>query len=326
MDVKKIEQMFASKGFTVEVMEFSQLDVNRDYKGYYVLYQTSETVGQFYKKYVEDLIYYLQMNGAIVLPEYKYLKAHHNKGFMELLRNTFSDKSLKTVSSKYYGTPIEALKEDPKLPVVIKQISGSGSTGVYCAKTKKEYEKYVRKVSKTIIADSYLDLHIGIIKNRIKKLLALVSQKYRNKIPKKVYRPFVVQNFIPGLPGDYKVLYFGGKYYTLYRENRENDFRASGGGCLYEVPMEDNIPLLDFARKVVREIDFPIIGMDIGFDGKDYHLFEFQMIHIGPYALQRSNYYFIWKDNCWECVKEKSDLEEEFTRSIYEYIESKYKF
>jgi hypothetical protein len=325
MDVIRIEQMFLARGFNVEVIEFSKLNFNFNYKDYFVLYQTSETIGQFYKKYIEDIVYYLQMNGAIVLPQYKYLKAHHNKGFMELLRNTFVDESLKTISSKYYGAYIEALDDEPKLPVVIKQISGSGSTGVYCAKSNREYEKYVRKSSRTIIGNDYYNLFSTEIKDKIKKSLSIINHKYYSKVKKNICRSFIVQNFIQELSGDYKVLYFGGKYYTLYRENRKNDFRASGGGRLQEVPMEENKPLLDFARKLVLEIDFPIIGMDIGFDGSKYHLIEFQMIHLGPYTLQRSDYYFLWKDNKWECINEKSDLEEEFTRSIYEYIENKYK-
>jgi glutathione synthase/RimK-type ligase-like ATP-grasp enzyme len=324
MDVRKIEQIFTSKGFKVEVLEFSELDYSRNYKGYYILYQTSEAKGQYYKKYIEDVVYYLQMSGAIVLPEYKYLKAHHNKGFSELLRNKFSDESLKTIKSKYYGNPIEALKENPELPVVIKQISGAGSAGIYCANTMKDYKKYVEKVSKTMIEDSYCSLYINIFKSIIKRFLSLVNPKYRTSKSTEVYRPFIVQNLIEGLPGDYKVLYFGGKYYTLFRKNRKNDFRASGSGLFYDVPLEENIALLNFAEKVVKEIDFPIIGMDIGFDGNRFHLIEFQTIHLGPYTLQKANYYFLRKNDKWECVSEKSNLEEEFSRSIYEYIESKY--
>jgi glutathione synthase/RimK-type ligase-like ATP-grasp enzyme len=324
MDVNKLEQLFISKGFNVKVIEFSNLDFNNDYSGYFVLYQTSEAIGQFYKKYIEDIIYYLQMTGAKVLPDYRYLKAHHNKGFMELLRSNFSDDSLKTISSKYYGAAIDALKAETKLPIVIKQISGSGSTGVYCAKTNIEYKNYVKKASRTIIGAGYYNLYSTVVKDMMKKILSIIDSKYYVKISEQVQRPIIVQNLIQGLSGDYKVLYFGGKYYTLYRENRKNDFRASGGGLLKEVPMEENEPLLDFAQKLVREIDFPIIGMDIGFDGNKYHLIEFQMIHLGPYTLQRSNYHFIWNNNQWKCINEKSDLEEEFTRSICEHIENKY--
>lgn len=320
MDVNVLKEKFTERGFVVKVLEFSEVDLKADYCGYYVIYQTSETIGQFYKKYIEDVVYLLKCRGAIVLPDYSYLKAHHNKGYMEAIRNMFKDDDLKSITSKYYGSAIEALKCEPNLPVVIKQISGSGSAGVYCAKTKEEYEKFVKLASNTIISDSYKSIHITFVKNTIKKILSFITNISYKRQPIKVERPIIVQSFIQGLLGDYKVLYFGGKYYTLYRKNRKNDFRASGGGLLYEVPMEDNIRLLNFAKKVVAEIEFPIIGMDIGFDGDKYHLIEFQMIHVGPYTLQNSNYYFTWDSEQWKCIREKSDLEEEFSRSIAEYI------
>lgn len=325
MDVEKIKNFMEKKGYDVTVLQFSDIDFKKNYKDYYVLYQSSELIGQFYKKYIEDIIYFLQLSGAHVLPDYKYLKAHHNKGFMELIRSSFKDESLKTISSNYFGTSKEALKKIPKLPVVIKQISGSGSRGVYLAKTRTEYRKFVKKASRTIIGNGYINYHLTFVKNVVKNLLALISSKYEKNNIEKIDRPIIVQKFIPNLAGDYKVLYFGGKYYTLFRKNRKNDFRASGSGDFSEVKMEENYPLLDFAEKVVKEIDFPILGLDIAFDGTRFHLIEFQMLHIGPYTLQNSNYYFIKKNNRWIRIDKKSDLEIEFARSICDFIKLKEK-
>lgn len=316
MDVPRLKTLFEDQGFAVTVTEFSRLDMKRKYDGCVILYQTSEADGQFYKKYIEDMVFCLEMAGATAVPPYRYLKAHHNKGFMEIMRNSFSDNRLKTISSGYYGNPIEALKDRPDLPVVIKRISGAGSWGVYCARTPEEYERGIRKASGTLLADSFAGLVRGTARLTAKKILGIALPRYRSRKGKEVCRPFIIQNFIGNLSGDYKVLFFGGKYYTLYRENRKNDFRASGSGLLHEVNMEDNPPLLDFASRVVNEIDFPIIGMDIGFDGKQYHLLEFQMIHLGPYALQRSKRFFVWQDGGWKCVEGVSNLEEEFARSV----------
>jgi hypothetical protein len=131
-----------------------------------------------------------------------------------------------------------------------------------------------------------------------------------------------VQTFINGLNGDYKILAFGKKFYTLYRKNRANDFRASGSGLLYEVKDEEQIGLLDFARKLTCEIDYPILGLDVGFDGEKYHLIEFQMIHLGPYTLQVSTYWHEYIEGKWIKFTGKSNLEEEFSRAIMEYINS----
>jgi len=319
MSVESIKSHFVVYGYLVDVIRFSELDLSCDYTGVYVLYQTSEYEGSFYKRYIEDIIYFLEQNGAIVLPKYEYLKAHHNKGYMELLKTTFKDEALKTVKSKYYGNP--NIKNTQNFPMVIKQISGSGSDGVYLAHNDNEYNKAIKKVSQTVIGNSIFHVMIKKIKNNIKRVILWLKKDYRYNISEPIYRSFIVQTFIEGLEGDYKVLYFGGKYYMLYRKNRENDFRASGGGQLFDVPEEEREGLLSFAHRLVMEIDFPIIGMDIGFDGTNYHLLEFQMIHLGPYTLQAANYWHEFIDNKWVRFEGKSDLEEEFSRSIYEYIE-----
>jgi hypothetical protein len=149
-----------------------------------------------------------------------------------------------------------------------------------------------------------------------------IKTKYR-LYPYTFYRKkIIVQNFIRGLQGDYKVIYFGGKYYALYRKNRDNDFRASGSGKLYPVDEKELPGLLEFARKLTLEIDFPIIGMDIGFDGERYHLFEFQCIHIGPYTLQASQFWYEYIDGDWVKGIGSSILEEEYCRTIHNFIKN----
>jgi glutathione synthase/RimK-type ligase-like ATP-grasp enzyme len=320
MNVSKIEQYFTNKGFKVRILKFCNLDIEQSYNGKYVIYQTSEALNGFYKSYIEDLIFHLENQGAIALPKFDYLKAHHNKVYMEMKRYSFRDMSLKTITSKCYGSYQEAVSNIPNnYPVIIKQASGSGSTGVMLAKNADEYKRYVRKVSKVF----YFKNIKSILKDNLKKLLALFIDKYNCKNICIAEQKFIVQNFIKGLAGDYKVLFYGGKYYLLYRENRDNDFRASGSGKLFEVQIQEQENLLNFARKLILEIDFPIIGMDIGFDGKNYHLIEFQMIHLGPYTLQASNYWHEYINGKWCRFEGKSNLEEEFSRSIFDFIESK---
>ena len=65
MDINKIKEYFISRDYTVDVYKFSELDLCRDYKGVYILYQTSEAPGSFYKRYIEDMVYFLEQKGAI---------------------------------------------------------------------------------------------------------------------------------------------------------------------------------------------------------------------------------------------------------------------
>jgi len=323
MDIKKIKYLFESLNFHVNVSKYSEINFDDNFNGTYVLYQSTEDNGQFYKRYIEDIIYYLQLKGAIALPEYKFLKAHHNKGFMELLRKSFKNEELKTITSNYYGNLVDIKFKNYKFPVVVKQISGSGSSGVLLARNKTELSKVVRRNSNGYLFNSILLIQIILTKNIFKILLnKFFSKNYLINVHK-IGKPFIIQNFIKNLPGDYKVLYFGGKYYTLYRSNRKNDFRASGSGIFNDVPENMIEPLLNFSMLVVNEIDFPVIGMDIGFDGNVFHLIEFQMIHIGPITLERSKYFYSKVNNDWIMFESSSNLEDEFCRSIYEFIISK---
>lgn len=324
MDVNKIGNYFKTRDFSVRVCKFSELDLRDDFKGVYILYQSSETAGGFYKRYIESIMFFLEKKGAITLPRYEYLRAHHDKVSMELMRSGFSDNSLKTLESRPYGSWVDALNYDSAFPVVVKAASSSASAGVFLARNKTEYDKIVRKAGKVIVAGGPADLFTGWIKTQAKRLIKLIDpskKKYYwkyNTTP--LSMPLVVQPFVDGLEGDFKVLFFGGKYFSMYRKNRENDFRASGSGSFLGVPDDKFDGLLNFARKITAEINFPMIGMDIGFDGKEYHLIEFQMIDMGTSALQRSEFWHEFRNGKLMRFDGKSDLEEEFSRSILTFI------
>ena len=327
MDIDKIKTYFLAKNYNVNVCKFSELDLSEDYHGVYILYQTSEAPGSFYKRYIEDLIYFLEKQGAIVMPKHELLKAHHDKIFMELMRSKFVDKSLKTIKSMCYGSWVDAQNYDSNFPVVIKRTSSSGGAGVFLAKSRKEFNKYIKKAGNIIIAPSLMNFFIDYFKKAVKKLIKFFSpskSKYQQYDTAPVSTSIIVQTFIEGLSGDYKVLIFGRKYYTMFRKNRENDFRASGSGSFYEVPEKENEGILNFAKRITTEIDFSIFGIDIGFDGKEYHLIEFQMIHLGPSALHKSKFWHEFHDGKWIRYEGVSDLEEEFSRAINDYINLTY--
>ena len=323
MDISKISAYFLARDFSVDVYKFSDLDLNDNFLGVYILYQTAETPGSFYKQYIDDLIYFLEKHGAIVMPKHELLKAHHNKIFMEMMRAKFKDESLKTVKSRCYGSWVDARSYNSDFPVVIKQSSSAGSAGVYLARNRKEYNNKIKKAGNVLVASGLIDLFVNYFKKTVKKLIKYLSPaklKYLQYDTSPVSRSMVVQTFIEGLNEDCKILIFGRKYYARYRKVRVNDFRASGSGISYDVPENEHEGLLNFARKLAAEIDFPIIGLDIGFDGKEYHLFEFQMIHIGTYPLHSSKFWHEFHDGTWVRYEGESNLEEEFSRAINEYI------
>lgn len=319
MDVFKIEKELQKRGYEIIVKKFSKIEYDLEYKDIFILFHITEDRLLVYKSYICDIILYLKSKGAILVPDYDYVRAHHNKVYMEMLRQEFKNEELKTIHSRFFGNAKEAINaaDELKYPVVIKASAGSGSVGVAKADSKDEY---IRKVKDIGTGTFYWDKKDCLI-ILVKKILEKIGVK--RYFYHKYFSKIVVQNFIPNMPGDYKVLYFSGKYYTLKRLNRKNDFRASGSGRLFPVPDAEVEGILNFSEKLVKEIDFPIVGIDLGGDGNRYHLLEFQFVHLGPYTLLNSKYYHVRENGVWKKIYASSNLEEEYARSIDDYIKSR---
>jgi hypothetical protein len=133
-------------------------------------------------------------------------------------------------------------------------------------------------------------------------------------------KKFIVQTFIPNLNGDYRVLVYGEKFYVVYRENRDNDFTASGSGKLN---FEADIPngLLDFAKLIYTKFITPYMSLDIGHLNGKFFLFEFQCLCLGQYTLEKSKFYYRQSSGSWEKVYETPNLEREITVSVIRHVE-----
>ena len=221
MDKNLLEKYFAQFGFEIIFKNFSDVDFkNENYKGQYILYTSSEDKGYNYKNYIEDIIWGLKEQEAILIPDFKYLRANNNKVLMEILRNNSPLNEIKNIQSFHYGTLEELIHHIKRntYPCVIKTAKGAKSTGVHLAKNKYELINFVKEISRTP--------HFFY---EIKDYLRQYKHK-GYKTESKYQRKFVVQEYIPNLKNDWKILIFGKKYYILKRKNRKNDFRASGSG------------------------------------------------------------------------------------------------
>lgn len=312
MNLELLERYFMEYEFSVNFIHFDEVDVKTDkYKNQYVLYTSSEDVRYYYKDYIEDIIYALELKGAKVIPRFKFLRANNNKVFMELMRDILYPSS--SLQSKNYGTLESLLRNLHQIqyPVVLKTAKGAMSKGVFLARNEMELIKYAKKIAST--RNWWKEL--WDIKNAIKHRGKFTfNSKYRNK--------FIVQKFIPSFKNDWKVLVYGNKIFTLKRNFRENDFRASGSG-LFE--FEEQVPqsMLEYAFQCQKVLDLPHISLDIGYDGNEYILIEFQALYFGTKTLEWSPHYFERINEDWQIIRESTVLEKVYVESICEYIKQK---
>ena len=310
MDKGLMTEYFRDNGFRTNYLSFSDIDFSHmDFAGKIVLYTSSEDKGYHYKSYIDDIIFGLSCQGAVLLPDYRYLHANNNKVFMEILRDLVDKEKITGIKSFYLGTLEDLKKKIDKIKstMVIKTARGAMSSGVYLVKGKTNALRRYKKIGRT----RYLYAELWDLKNYIKHKGFKMDSRFRSK--------FILQNFVEGLKHDWKVLIYGNKYYVLQREVRRRDFRASGSGIF---KFTEHLPegLLDYASKIFNLFHVPNFSMDVAYDGENFYVFEFQAVYFGTKTLENASFYFMKKNTSWEVINEKSCLEKVYVESIVQYI------
>ncbi|WP_418892368.1 hypothetical protein [Limibacterium fermenti] len=315
---EELSKQFKVRDFNVIYLYPSQLDMrDKALNGQLILYSSMEDPDGFYKSYVEDIVYGLSLRGAIVIPAYMFLKAHHNKVFMEMLRDMSELSEIKNLTSHHFGA-LEEFEHSfdhtkDNTPLVIKSASGASSSGVRLSTNKKMLFKYIKQLS----------LSKTPFKVRIKEVLR--KYKYDGYTVPSVHRKkFILQSFIEAIDNDWKILVFNDKFYAIRRPNRKHDFRASGSGKpRYLFGKDAQLPngLLDFANRIYQSFNVPMISLDIAFKDSVFYLIEMQFVAFGNSGHHYSKEYYYKKDEQWLLKENTQSIEETYTDSIVSYIE-----
>jgi glutathione synthase/RimK-type ligase-like ATP-grasp enzyme len=318
MDLELLSKYFRESGYELEIIMYGDVDLrNTDWSGRIVIYTSQEDPDYSYKGYIEDIIYALELSGAIVIPSYRFLRADNNKVFMELLRDIADLNSIKTITSHHFGCYEEFMRKSNEIAndkIVIKKPSGAKSHGVYLSETRDSAIKIVKRISKSPLTWEDLKDRIRPFRHKGYKR----NSYNRNK--------FLVQNFVPGLKNDWKILVFGNKFFIEYRGTRDNDFRASGSQkFLFDDSIFENIPegIFKLAEQVRNTFNVPHFSLDIGYIEGVYYLFEFQALYFSSYAQWKSDTYFTKQNNEFIRLRDKSDLEQLYAESIVDFLEGR---
>lgn len=310
MNRELLSEFMAGRGFESFFVSPAREELEKhDLGSGTVVFGSHQDHGLHYKRYMEDLAVALEASGYSVCPSPLLIRAHENKVFFEMIRHYAGSPSFKQIRSRWYGSLEEfmAAADGLPYPVLIKRPEGSMSRGVSLAGNRHEAVRIARRV-----------MHTPDITLKIRDILRQL--KHKNYVRESWHRrKIMVQEFIPGLKNDYKVLVFGSKYYVLFRKVREGDFRASGQGLLeYRKELPDG--LLDFAERCFTTFRAPHASFDIGFDGRQYYLFEAQYVCFGTYTLENSLFHFTRSQGGWIRNDVKSSLEEEYAESLALFI------
>jgi len=316
-DKKKLKEYFGQNGFETEFYCFSDLPSFSKLENSIVLYTSSEDIGYSYKSYIEDIILNLERRGIKVIPRYDFLRANNNKVYMELLRKRYGKLWNDHLNSFVFGTYEEMERNIDKVnfPVVIKKAEGAMSRGVFLAKSKEELIKKVKNITRV----KYL---IEELKDRLRPF------KHKGYLKDSVHRTkYILQQYIPNLKSDYKILIFGEYYYIFERPVRKNDFRASGSGnknYIYGSNVSYPEGIFDFAKTIFIQANVPNLSIDIAYNDLKFYLLEFQALYFGTVGHVKADGYYVYKERKWNFVKNKLDIEKVYSDSIHTFLQNKY--
>jgi glutathione synthase/RimK-type ligase-like ATP-grasp enzyme len=317
-DKNTLDEAFRSLSYKCNFLMLSEVQYRKpkDWEGITVVYSSIEDDGYHYKDFIEDIILYLFNCGAELVPSFFYLRSHNNKVYMELLGKVLLKPPVKILESLVFGTFEEAMIASKNLnyPVIVKEAKGAMSEGVFMAKNHIEFENVVKRASRS----KNIKNEVWEVGRRYKYDDYIKQSRFRNK--------FIVQNFIPGLSKDYKLLIFGDRYFIFERPTRKNDFRASGSGnknYIYGSAVELPSGLLNYAKEVFLQLNVPVLSLDIGYNHTDYYIFEFQVLFFGTVGHLKSDGYYIEQNTHWVFKYEKNDVEYDYACAIDWFLKNR---
>ncbi len=322
MNVEKMQAMLEEHGFRVERYAFHVIaNHERSITDSLIFYSFSQKPNR--RRYITDLIRYLDDGTNTLIPSYDLLLCHENKGFQELYKRKINLGGLRT----YYLTRKEELQHcDIGFPVVFKTREGSNAKGVFLARNQRELLRLIERNTPQRLL-TMIDLLRRKYFRRRKHYKEYPD--YSNRTDYHQYRDYVrndasflLQEFVPDLQFDYRVLVLYDKYYVTKRHIPEGDFRASGAKR-FDFDFEPDPSLLDFVRDIYHKFDTPFLSVDIGAHESSYYLFEFQALHFGLNVFVKSNGYYVHRNGRWDFVEATPDIETELAIALARYVSAR---
>lgn len=319
LDVDQISALLAGKGWKVEQYDFHQVvNGSVDFKNRTIFYAFSQKDN--YRQYINDIIYHLSRDNRVI-PSYDLLKCHENKGYQEIYKKAVG---LEGLGGQYFTSADELDPSGLKYPVVLKTTEGTNGKGVFLVRREKELLRVLKKLRNRLGPGQKMDLlrRKYFRKRKFEGYPGHTDRQdyldYREYL--KSEQNFILQEYVPGLDFDYRVLAACDRFYVMKRSVNKGDFRASGTKK-FSFNKAPDPALLDFARSVYQKFDTPFLSLDILFNGQDYFMVEFQALHFGTGVVARSEGYFkSLPDQGWTFMEEKPQLEQFFAQTLLTYL------
>jgi glutathione synthase/RimK-type ligase-like ATP-grasp enzyme len=298
-NLRIIKEVLEHSGIQVQVVGAHELrfDKLQERNKVAAIYASSQEPR--YKQYLQDVIANLYFSGVRLYPELEHMMAHEDKAY-QAIRLTRTD--IGAPRSFVFGDKWQALEfvRNSAYPIVGKSPDGSGSKGVYLLNNKQDANRFVKG---SMVHRSY------------KKGRPLIMRAIQRALkPSPSLGLLIFQEFIPNLKGDWKILIWGNAACGAFREIRPKDFRASGSGRIQYIDVPEAV--LEYAYQACVKLRLNWGSLDIGFDGSQCYLFEYQGIHFGLTVAEKSLFFYRRVNGYWNKQVGQIQIEEQMGQII----------
>ena len=241
----------------------------------------------------KEKIFFLEtIMNKTVIPNYRTVWHFESKIAQSYLFSKYEVRTPKTVVSFDFEDAVKQL-EQARLPLVMKLSHGAGSKNVTLVKDKKEVLRRLTKIFSHQLWN--VQKHRLGLTAKLFFLNALqpwMWQKIVNVLSgREQFGSVYWQEFIKGNDADLRVTAIGDRYaFAFWRNNRPNDFRASGSGRLdfvKAVPEDVIRACLDMNRKM----DFDSMAYDILFTPEGFTVVEMSYAYLDSAIYKSSGFY-----------------------------------
>ena len=252
-------------------------------------YMGSEACG-----YLKEKIYFIEtFLNKIVIPNFATIWHFESKAAQSYLFNYFKIQTPLTCATFDLNNALEQI-ENYSFPIVMKQTYGAGSVNVRLAKNKPSARKILKMSFSRQLIKGCKKLEKFYPWNLPYILKYFFDIKYLNNNQHCGYW----QEFIPKNSRDLRVTVIGQRYvFGFWRNNRPNDFRASGGGNIdYESPIP--MDALRYCLEINRKLNFDSMAYDLVFaENGDFKVIEMSYGYIDTAIHKTPGHYKLTDDD-----------------------------
>jgi glutathione synthase/RimK-type ligase-like ATP-grasp enzyme len=248
----------------------------------------SSNMGPEASGYFKEKIYFIEHYLCkLVVPNYNTIWHFESKAAQSYIFRLHSVPIPRTVATFDVDNALALLKET-KMPLVVKKSFGAASKNVRLIKSANKMRAYIKTTLCRQMIERITSRHGRLIASSTKYLVPdIIERKVRDNNQRCVYW----QELVPGNSRDLRITVIGDRYaFAFWRNNRPNDFRASGSGNIdyvYPVPID----VVCHCIALNKKFDFDSMAYDIVFKDGDYKIIEISYGYIDKAIYNTPGYY-----------------------------------